>query len=83
MGKKAFSYRQRWEKYQSLKQGVQDRKILSFSKCYTYPIAEESSSVVPSASNISSSFGLLSPVNIADVPGMQVLGHLKRDLAKF
>ena len=34
----------------------------------TYPIADASSSVVPSASNISSSFGRLSPVNVADVP---------------
>ena len=36
----------------------------------TYPIADDSSSVVPNASNISSSFGRLSPAMVTDVPAM-------------
>jgi len=37
-------------------------------KNISYPIADVSSSVVPRASNMRSSFLLLSPVNVADVP---------------
>ena len=38
-----------------------------------YPIMHESSSVVPRALKITSSFGLLSPVNVPEVPAQRIL----------
>ena len=43
-------------------------QIKHFLNDHTYPIADDSSSVVPKALNITSSLGLLSPVYKADVP---------------
>ena len=42
--------------------------MLSPDTVNTYPIIELNSSVVPNASNMSSSFALLSPVKVEDLP---------------
>lgn len=42
-----------------------------FNNTQRYPIAEDSSSVFPKASNIWSSFGLLSPVKVLEKPSVE------------